>query len=385
MDFSWVTTDDTNAIQNAIVDAKGDLIAASAADTPARLAVGNNGETLVADSSTATGLRYNANYAAGKNKIINGAFDIWQRGTSFALSDGAVTYTTDRFYSFLSGTFSATISRQAFTAGTAPAAPYESQYFWRNTISSITGSLNFNRFGQKIEDVRTLAGQTVTVSFWAKAGANASWTPQLVQEFGSGGSSAVFASGSAVSVTTSWQRFTQTISVPSISGKTIGAGSSLTFIIDMPLSGAQTNDVWGVQVEAGSVATAFQTATGTIQGELAAARRYYVRFGAADGLTTSAFNEYAYGNTTTTTNLRVGINLQQRMRVAPTAVEYANLTTFELNNTERAVSAVTLQSATNNNTVGSVDVTIAASTNSAMHRLTNSNNTGGYLAFSAEL
>jgi hypothetical protein len=58
MDFTWVAQDDSNAIQNAIVDAKGDLIAATAADTPARLAVGNNGETLVADSSTATGLKW---------------------------------------------------------------------------------------------------------------------------------------------------------------------------------------------------------------------------------------------------------------------------------------------------------------------------------------
>ena len=58
MDFTWVAQDDSNAIQNAIVDAKGDLIAASAADTPARLAVGANGETLVADSSTATGLKW---------------------------------------------------------------------------------------------------------------------------------------------------------------------------------------------------------------------------------------------------------------------------------------------------------------------------------------
>ena len=58
MDFTWVTTDDANAIQNSIVDAKGDLVAASANDTPARLAVGNNGETLVADSSTATGLKW---------------------------------------------------------------------------------------------------------------------------------------------------------------------------------------------------------------------------------------------------------------------------------------------------------------------------------------
>jgi trimeric autotransporter adhesin len=58
MDFTWVTTDDANAIQNSIVDAKGDLVAASANDTPARLAVGANGTSLVADSTTATGLAY---------------------------------------------------------------------------------------------------------------------------------------------------------------------------------------------------------------------------------------------------------------------------------------------------------------------------------------
>jgi hypothetical protein len=58
MDFTWVAADDTNAIQNTIVDAKGDLIAASAADTPARLAVGTNGFHLAADSTAATGLKW---------------------------------------------------------------------------------------------------------------------------------------------------------------------------------------------------------------------------------------------------------------------------------------------------------------------------------------
>jgi hypothetical protein len=58
MDFSWVAQDDSNAIQNAIVDAKGDLIAATANDTPARLAVGTNGFLLQADSTAATGLAY---------------------------------------------------------------------------------------------------------------------------------------------------------------------------------------------------------------------------------------------------------------------------------------------------------------------------------------
>jgi hypothetical protein len=58
MDFSWVAQDDSNAIQNAIVDAKGDLISATADDTPARLAVGTNGQVLTADSTEATGLKW---------------------------------------------------------------------------------------------------------------------------------------------------------------------------------------------------------------------------------------------------------------------------------------------------------------------------------------
>jgi hypothetical protein len=65
MDFTWVTTDDANAIQNSIVDAKGDLIAATANDTPARLAVGTNGQTIVADSTASTGLKYSNNAPLG--------------------------------------------------------------------------------------------------------------------------------------------------------------------------------------------------------------------------------------------------------------------------------------------------------------------------------
>jgi len=45
-------------IQPTIVDAKGDIIAATAADTVARLAVGSNDQVLTADSTATTGLKW---------------------------------------------------------------------------------------------------------------------------------------------------------------------------------------------------------------------------------------------------------------------------------------------------------------------------------------
>lgn len=58
MDFVWVTSDDANAIQNSIVNAKGDIIGASANDTPAITSVGANFAWLRADSSTSSGLAW---------------------------------------------------------------------------------------------------------------------------------------------------------------------------------------------------------------------------------------------------------------------------------------------------------------------------------------
>jgi|LakMenE18May11ns_1017448.scaffolds.fasta_scaffold9949033_4 hypothetical protein len=71
MDFTWVTSDDANAIQNAIVDAKGDLITATAADTPARLGVGTNGQILMADSTESTGLKWATPAAGGSMTLLS--------------------------------------------------------------------------------------------------------------------------------------------------------------------------------------------------------------------------------------------------------------------------------------------------------------------------
>jgi hypothetical protein len=108
MDFTWVTSDDANAIQNAIVDAKGDLIAATAADTPARLAVGTNGQSLVADSTASTGLKWaipNANgvtfYATGAQSIAN--------NTNTALTGTLEYFDTDGYHSTSTNTSRITI------------------------------------------------------------------------------------------------------------------------------------------------------------------------------------------------------------------------------------------------------------------------------------
>jgi hypothetical protein len=93
MDFTWVAQDDSNAIQNAIVDAKGDLIAATAADTPARLAVGANGETLIADSTAATGLKW----AKSPNFV---GCSLYQTAGSTSITNGtyvAMAYDAERF------------------------------------------------------------------------------------------------------------------------------------------------------------------------------------------------------------------------------------------------------------------------------------------------
>jgi len=316
----------TNAMATEIT-AKGDLIVGTGSATFDNLAAGSNGETLVADSSTSTGLRYTALFGANKNKILNGDFYINQR--SFTSSTSTATYTFDRWRTTASQG-GVTFTAETFTPGTAPVSGYEGKNYLRIVTTGQTSTATFSDIRQKIESVRTLAGQTATISFWAKA---ASGTPKVAVEFnqffGSGGtpSANVLTYAGQATLSTSWARYSLTVTIPSIAGKTLGTTEDGDLGVELVVSagsdfnartgslGIQSNtfEFWGVQVEAGSVATPFQTATGTLQGELAACQRYYFR--------TSSTGRYATGYAKTTTAVDAVIPFPVTMRIAPTALE----------------------------------------------------------------
>jgi hypothetical protein len=222
-----------------------------------------------------------------------------------------------------------TVSQQTFTPGTAPVAGYEGQYFYRYAVSVAGTGNTFQDFRTNLEDVRTFAGQTVTISFWAKADASRVVNLFYRTEYGSGGSSANQFSVGSVTLTTSWVRYSVTYAVPSVSGLTIGTGSFGGWIFRPIAATAQTIDIWGVQVEAGSVATAFQTATGTLQGELSACQRYCYK--ATSDQSDKIVSMGAYFNTTTINGM---LQFPVTMRTAPTAtiVNAANYWQFAVNN-----------------------------------------------------
>lgn len=412
--YSWPEPDNTDLVKNGalairtlgnaidttmgtmvaktIIDAKGDLIAGTAADTAARLAVGNNGETLVADSSASTGLRYQSNFAAGKNKVLNGDFNINQRNFTSVTSG----YGFDRWKVLKGGDGTCTYTPQTFTPGTAPVAGYEGKTYPRLVTTGTSSANEISSLSQYIESVRTLANQAIVISFWAKT---TSGTPKVAvavgQDFGTGGSPSAIVDTffSQVTLSTSWTRYTVTGTVPSISGKTIGtnrddalrvyltvsAGSDFNALTGSLGTQNGTFEFWGVQVEAGSTATAFQTATGTFQGELAACQRYYWRSsGQADAiLGTGVVNSG-------TTGCRFVVNNPVSMRTSPTSVDYSTLEILDAD-TAFAISSLTLTSSENSQLVSAVNAVSSGLTLRRFIFLRADGSTSAYIGFSAEL
>jgi len=275
--------------------------------------------------------------AGFRNAIINGNFDIWQRGTSTTIGYGA-----DRWFNAITGS-TCTFSRQSFTLGQTD-VPDEPTYFARELVSSVAGAGNFAYFYQNIESVRTFAGKEVTISFWAKADASKPIAVNMLQFFGTGGSpsaSVPSVSPTKFTLTTSWQKITHTVTIPSISGKTLGsnnndflrleiwldAGSNRNDRSDSLGQQSGTFDIAQVQIEAGPVATPFERRP--IGTELALCQRYYqqsYRLSVTPGTVTG---QGAVGMVAHATTLFLGfgrITLAQPMRITPTFTAYNPIT-----------------------------------------------------------
>ena len=321
-------------------------------------------------------------FTAGKNKIINGDFGVWQRGTSFS-NPANNSYVADRFYVVYDGTGATrTISQQTFTPGTAPVAGYEGQYFLRYAKSVAGTGNNDNLLYQRIEDVRTFAGQTATLSFWAKSAGTTVIKPYILQSFGSGGSADVTVANLTPTFTTStsWQRFTVTLNFPSISGKTVGTSSFVLLGLDITDGTTFTVDFWGVQLEAGSVATAFQTATGTIQGELAACERYYWR---PSGQSAYAFYGMGVAESGTVASILIPTPVNLR-NVATASIDYSNLAVYDASGTLRAVTSMNINHS-QSNCLQLLAYVASGLTQYRPAALLNNNSTSAYLAVSSEL
>ena len=322
---AWVASDDPNAIQNTIVDAKGDLIAASANDTPARLAVGNNGETLLADSSTSTGLRWQPHIEAGKNLLINGGFDIWQRGTS-GTTNGFNS--ADRWWFYVdSGTMTA--SRESTIV------PTGSQYSMKVTANS-AGTKVF--FGQPIETANAIryAGQTIT--YLAQVAASTSVGIDLFVQWSSttdnaaGGTWTTITAtsgGTATPTSTTFITASGVYAIPS-NAKSLRFGFQHTSTV---ASGVAIY-IGNAQVEIGSVATAFSRAGGTLAGELALAQRYLPAFQASTG---DLFAGQAYA----TTAALISVPFPVTPRVTPTGVTINAIGNFRVRNASSGLLTTT--------------------------------------------
>ena len=276
-----------------------------------------------------------ASTPAGKNAVINGGMDIWQRGTSVAIAaSSGVTYTADRWCTFSGANQALTISRQA-TADTTnlPNIQYCARY-QRNSGQTGTSVLYFS---QSLETVNSsaFAGKQVTVSFYVRAGANfsaASGNLIAIVYSGTGTDQNVLTSytgqtnvaSTVASLTTTWQRI-------SITGTVAVTATELSLSFNLtPVGTAGANDYYeitGVQLELGSTATTFSRAGGSIGGELALCQRYYQK-SYPQGTTvptnsTSAGVVFVPGSSVASTAYFAQVFLPITMRTAPTVTIYS--------------------------------------------------------------
>lgn len=224
--------------------------------------------------------------ALGKNKLINGDFRYWQRGTVSAAA-ASRRYVADRWEAWASGS-SMAVDAVALTVPDVPFLPIP-RYAHRVVVSSVAGTNNFAHVRQQIEDVRNFAGSNATFSTWVYTPAAGQLAFNVDQYFGGGGA-IVNGAGQKTTTVAGWNYVTFTVAVPSVSGKTIGEGSSLVVNIWLDAGSSQnartaslgqrSGTYWfaNAQMEEGSVATPFEWRPDALELLLCQRYAYVFRF-----------------------------------------------------------------------------------------------------------
>lgn len=215
-----------------------------------------------------------------RNRIHNGDFRVWQRGTSAAMTTGSIV--ADRWFHNMYPTANGTISQS--TTGVA-GLPYYCLKMQRTSSSSANGA---PFVGQALETLNCLdlQGQVLTLSFYAKCGANFSasgsnmitafWTgtgtDQTCQSGTGGGWTGYTAQLNYVSqvISTTWTRYYYSVTIPS-------NATQIGFQIGYSVTGTAGADdsiyFTGIQLEKGSVPTSFESRPVGL--ELALCQRYF--------------------------------------------------------------------------------------------------------------
>ena len=224
-----------------------------------------DGSGLTGIASAAQGSRADQT----ENLIINGAMQFAQRDTS-GTGDGYVA--VDRWRNNVNGG-TVTQSRQAFTLGDK-FGNNNPKHYLRQVVTGQTAANHYGITNQRIEDVRSYAGETVTVLGWVKRSAGAGdVVAEFVQNFGTGGSPSDTNNSISItdiSVTSSWEPFAAVMAVPSITGKTLGSDNNDFLGLNLWSSSgsdlnARTNSLgiqtvtveyWGIHIKRGTHAAA---------------------------------------------------------------------------------------------------------------------------------
>jgi hypothetical protein len=321
------------------------------------------------DGTTATPgwYRYAGGAPLSQNYLINGGFDIWQRGTSFTTSGG---YLADRWWTATGDITNNTISRSTSIV------PPESLYSLAIAKASTAGVAQIRQPIETINAVR-LAGQTATFSVYLYA--STSTTVSLFVDSSTatddGPGATMTQLGTAdFTVGGSWIRGSLSVDVPS------DAKSLRVRVRVASLGVGATLYIANAQLEQGPVPTPFRRNQPNIQAELAACQRYYYRVSA-----TSTGSQLGHGWGTGTTTAVITVPLKVSMRSAPTAIDFSGLQLG--NNIDGGLGAVTNATlSTNQSSTENGFVNISASSLALRNAYwLQSANNSAFIGFTAEL